>query len=678
MNLFNLYAKIGLDTKEYEKGVQSAKKSAHELKLEAMNLAKKQEVESKKTSKSWKIAVTDIGKSLDGLKKGFSVAAKGITIATTVATSALVAFATVGISYNATMEQFQTAFTTMLGSSESADKLTESLKNFAAATPLAMSDLAGATKTLLAFGSSAEDIPDQLKRLGDVAQGDAQALGTMATAFGRIQSNGKASLEEINMMIDQGFNPLTIIAKKTGESMEEVRKRVSDGGVSFEELSDALRTATSEGGQFFNAMENQSRTIKGRISTLKDNAMALAGALSKDLTAGFGELIETAIGWIDKLSQAMGDKGITGVIETAGEILSQATIMLADAAPKFVEQGFLLVQSFAKAVVEALPQVVESGVKVVRSILNGISDMLPTAGEETATIITTITDAIFELLPEILMTGSKILFVLVDGIIASFPKLIDGALKSVSALIDTILNNLPQILDTGSKMLISLIDGIVAKVPDLLTAAGELVIKMLIAIIDNLPKFLVAGGKILGALLEGVLNLFGEIDVVFGKFVESIIKIIIETDWLKVGSDIIQGLIDGILAVWDRFTNWFNNLWDGVFGKKTINVDINTTETRTVKTVSEPASGGGGKNPARPRMAVDGSHRTGLNFVPFDGYIAELHKGERVLTREENENLNKKTGGVTVVQNIYSQAKTAAELMIEAQNAQRRAVLMGV
>ena len=166
--------------------------------------------------------------------KGIGTAFVGLASA---AGAGVAAVAKMGIEYNAQMQSYQTAFTTMLGSAEKAQKLTDDLKEMAAATPLAMTDLADASQILLAFGSSAEELPDQLKRLGDVAQGDAQALGTMATAFGRIQSNGYASLEEINMMIDQGFNPLNIIAEQTGETMAEVRDRVSAGEVSFEELS---------------------------------------------------------------------------------------------------------------------------------------------------------------------------------------------------------------------------------------------------------------------------------------------------------------------------------------------------------------------------------------------------------------------------------------------------------
>lgn len=221
------------------------------------------------------------GSKFSGLGKVGVTALKGIGTAfvglASAAGAGVAAVAKMGIEYNAQMQSYQTAFTTMLGSAEKAQKLTDDLKEMAAATPLAMTDLADASQILLAFGSSAEELPDQLKRLGDVAQGDAQALGTMATAFGRIQSNGYASLEEINMMIDQGFNPLNIIAEQTGETMAEVRDRVSAGEVSFEELSNALQIATDEGGQFFNAMQNQSETFEGQMSTLEDNLSALAG-----------------------------------------------------------------------------------------------------------------------------------------------------------------------------------------------------------------------------------------------------------------------------------------------------------------------------------------------------------------------------------------------------------------
>ena len=88
----------------------------------------------------------------------------------------------------------------------------------------------------------------------------------------------------------------------------------------------------------------------------------------------------------------------------------------------------------------------------------------------------------------------------------------------------------------------------------------------------------------------------------------------------KIGSDAIEALKDGINAAWDGLVSWFNGLWDGLFGNRTASVTVNKTVNETV---------------TRSGRSVNGSHRSGLDYVPFDGYIAELHKGEMVLTSQQ-------------------------------------------
>lgn len=299
------------------------------------------------------------------------LAKKGLAVVSAASAGALTAIAATGVKYNASMEQYQTAFETMLGSAKAADTLTESLKTLAAQTPMAMSDLADASKTLLAFGTTADALPSTLKRLGDIALGDAEKLGTMATAFGRIQSNGRASMEEINMMIDQGFNPLNIIAKKTGESMEALRERVSDGGVSFKEISDAIEVATNKGGQFYNAMEAQSHTLTGQLSTLADNASALAGAFAQGLSDTLsGELLPTVNGWVDELLAAVQEKGVKGAISVSQEILAEASQMFGAGA-----------LNIANAAVDVLTMFLPKGLsRPVKAAVDGIAKTLKNGG----------------------------------------------------------------------------------------------------------------------------------------------------------------------------------------------------------------------------------------------------------------------------------------------------------
>lgn len=196
-----------------------------------------------------------------------------------------------GVDYNASMESYLTNFKVMLGNEELAAAKLSELRKMAASTPFALSDLTEGTQTLLQFGIAADDTTDVLKQLGDISLGNADKLQTLVRAYGKMSSAQKVTLENVNMMIDAGFNPLNQICDATGESMSDLYKRISDGKVSFSELQAAVGAATSEGGQFYNGMLEASQTFSGRMSTLKDNVSALTGELTGGLFAALGDLV---------------------------------------------------------------------------------------------------------------------------------------------------------------------------------------------------------------------------------------------------------------------------------------------------------------------------------------------------------------------------------------------------
>lgn len=231
-----------------------------------------------------------------------------------------------GVDYNASMESYLTNFKVMLGNEElAATKLSE-LRKMAASTPFALSDLTDGTQTLLQFGIAADDTTDVLKQLGDISLGNADKLQTLVRAYGKMSSAQKVTLENVNMMIDAGFNPLNQICDATGESMSDLYKRISDGRVSFEELQYAVQAATSEGGQFYNGMLEASQTFSGRMSTLKDNVAALTGELTSGLFAALGDLVvklnEVVTSFLDsdeKMAQLKDTIGIAAsVVAAAG------------------------------------------------------------------------------------------------------------------------------------------------------------------------------------------------------------------------------------------------------------------------------------------------------------------------------------------------------------------------
>lgn len=231
-----------------------------------------------------------------------------------------------GVDYNATMESYLTNFKVMLGSEEAAATKLSEIRKMAASTPFSLDDLTSGTQTLLQFGIASDDTTGVLQRLGDISLGNAEKLQTLTRAYGKMSSAQKVTLENVNMMIDAGFNPLNQICDATGESMSDLYKRISDGKVSFSELEAAMEAATSQGGQFYNGMLEASQTFSGRMSTLKDNVSALTGELTSGLFAALGDLVvklnEVVVSFLDsdeKMAQLKETIGIaTAVVAAAG------------------------------------------------------------------------------------------------------------------------------------------------------------------------------------------------------------------------------------------------------------------------------------------------------------------------------------------------------------------------
>lgn len=220
------------------------------------------------------------------------------------------------VDYQKSMEYYTTSFTVMTGSADKASETVKKLADIGATTPFDMPQLADATSLLMNFGFSADDAVDSMMMLGDISQGNADKLDTIARAYGKMNSAQKVSLESINMMIDAGFNPLQEISEKTGESMQSLYDRVSKGKVSVDEITESMVRSTSEGGKYFQSMDAQSQTLDGRLSTLSDTVNSKLGEALQPI------LQKTADEWIPNITNAIDNMDIDSVVSTIEEIVS--------------------------------------------------------------------------------------------------------------------------------------------------------------------------------------------------------------------------------------------------------------------------------------------------------------------------------------------------------------------
>lgn len=314
-----------------------------------------------------------------------------------------------GVSYNAQLEQYQVALTTMLGSQEAADSALEQIKQDAARTPFDTAGLVKANQLLISTGVDADSSRKVILALGDAVSatgGGNDELSRMAQNLQQIKNAGKATAADIKQFAYAGIDVYGILADYTGKSTAEAQKMT----VSYELLTNALMAASSEGGRYYQAMETQSQTLNGRISTLKDNATQLAGSLTEGLTDGLGQGVELANTWVQELQESLQSNGAQGMIATGNALAGNAidsfvdyananmdgvvdtglsiAAGLADGAvenaPKLVSAAGSLLESFGSKVIEDLPSILEKGGeltgKFAEGILSGAGDVVAAGG----------------------------------------------------------------------------------------------------------------------------------------------------------------------------------------------------------------------------------------------------------------------------------------------------------
>jgi len=167
-------------------------------------------------------------------------------------------------------QQLEIAFSTMLGSEQKATDLMKQLTNLAATTPFDMKGVASGAKSLLAYGFSAEEVTDTMRRLGDVCAGLGLNLQDMAWLYGTTRVQGRLFTQDFRQFTGRGIPLAEELAKQFGVTKDKVQDLVTAGKVGFPEVQKAMEAMTNEGGKFGGLMEKQSKSITGQISNIED------------------------------------------------------------------------------------------------------------------------------------------------------------------------------------------------------------------------------------------------------------------------------------------------------------------------------------------------------------------------------------------------------------------------
>lgn len=291
----------------------------------------------------------------------------GQTIAATFGTTALLGFARSIIQTRAEFQGFEASFTTFLGSAPKAKEMLSELTRFGAETPMDLSDLVRASQTMLSFGIEGSKVVPIIKQLGDISGGSGDKLQSLSLAFSQMSSTGRLMGQDLNQMINAGFNPLAEISRTTGQSMAELKKAMEEGAISIEMVEGALQSATSAGGLFYGNLEGQSKTLRGQLGALSDAYEQMLNQMGERtegiIGAGIG-IATTAVENWEVLTKAI-FAAVTAVGAYKAVIMATAALDKARSASAWVAEARSL-EALLSA--ESLAMVQKQGLTIARRL----------------------------------------------------------------------------------------------------------------------------------------------------------------------------------------------------------------------------------------------------------------------------------------------------------------------
>lgn len=213
-------------------------------------------------------------------------------------------------------QQLEAYFRTMLGSEEKADALMQQLIRTAATTPFDLQSVANGARQLLAYGENVENVNDDLIRLGNIAAGLNQPLNDLIYLYGTTMTQGRLYTADYNQFVGRGIPLGRELASVLGVTESKVREMVEAGKVGFPEVQQALQNLTNEGGMFYNLMEEQSKTITGRISNIQDSISMMLNEIGHQSEGIIGGSLDAVSYLVDHYEQV--GRVLVGLVGTYG------------------------------------------------------------------------------------------------------------------------------------------------------------------------------------------------------------------------------------------------------------------------------------------------------------------------------------------------------------------------
>ena len=551
INLFDLFAKISLDTSEYDSGVKDVSKSGGSL----------------------------ASKLKSGLASAGKVAAKGIAAIGTAASGAVVGLLALESSteeYRVAMGKLNTAFEAAGYGAETAQQAYNAFYGILGDTDTATE----ASQLLAKLADSAEDVSTWT----DIAAGVAGTFGDSLPIEGLIEASNETAkvtgvlADALNWagISEDDFNARLSACSSESERNQLIMDTLSgtydEASEAFYRNNEALVESRNNQAQLDATLATLGQTVsnvKNRLLSeflpaISNVATAFSGMLSG--TAGADQQFSTAVQGLVNVAVSK----LPEFLNMGVQILSSLASGIVQSIPTLVAAVPQIVAEIGAALTELLPQVLDMGVQLLDQFTSGIETGLPDMVSRIPEIITQFLSYITEQLPTVLDKGAELLNNLVNGILGAIPEMTAALPEIITAFVQFITDNLPTIIESGINILLNLVSGIIGAIPDLVASIPQIISAITTGIARALPKIIQSGVSLLQKFIEGILSnipaLVAALPQIISAIVEGIGALI--GGIVDVGKSIVEGIWKGIqeMAGWiyDKVTGFFSGIVDGV------------------------------------------------------------------------------------------------------------------
>lgn len=417
-NLGDIFVTLKANTDKFSKGIREA-----EVKLSHFQTA------------GSKVTTALGGMAKAGIAAGTILAGTGAVLATKVGKNAL--------QTASDLEQIEIAFGTMLGSAEKASALLNDITKAAAETPFELPELQGAAQKLLAFGVGSDQVVGTLTRLGDVAAGVSAPVGEIAFVYGQIRAQQQAYTQDLNQFASRGIPIYEEVASVLGMSVAELREGMGSGEikVNFDTIQTAFENMTNEGGKFAGLMSEQSKSLSGIVSNLKDNFSLMAVDVLKS-SGAFDAVKGAAQKLLDALNENKDAIGafIADGIKKAIDFLGRLWSWVVENKDEIIAFGTTLWDiakgafTFFRDIIQKVTEFLEKNRSKIREVWDVIKALFIPIIEQ---IISSVKRAIEEFRKnKVAMEGLKWMFIIIGGAIITVVAIFLGLIMVLAKLIE--------------------------------------------------------------------------------------------------------------------------------------------------------------------------------------------------------------------------------------------------